>query len=839
MSVAVSVPNQETTKLDRAPYPQLAKHQRMLEPVLAGLLGVLPFILANVILRRFPFGDAPRDISDLGAQFVPFHALLARAVGGEPFTDALFTWQVGYGVPWIGDYATYTASPFALVAFAFGPDQASLALFVITAVKLATAGATMAIFLRHLRSTGSRLWLLTLSVSYASCGWAIDDATWMPMWLDGLWTLPLLLLAVEWTRQRQHLVLSVLFVAVSWWSNYYTAYMATVLAVIYFVVRASTEWAGWRREVSNLGAFALRGALGVGLTAVLLLPTAMLISDAQPAEPVELTRKPWTFALARFLPMTDGAFAAPGFFVGAAAVAVTGALFLNRHVPLLTRIIYPVVAGALFLSMMIPTTMIAWHAFSAPHGGPFRAAWILCAWLVLSAWLARPEEKSSRWQMAVAALIVCVLGATSLVGAGRDAAHPISLLVWGIAALGVFAAWGLQALDRRTLSGVTILVVTIGVSVANASWMESHKGGFHTYVPWEGPTATADNWPEGRGSAGPDVRANGSALAGYAGGTYYSSLAPQETSTMLASLELGWTSSGRGWSDPSDEVAAALLGVTTQLTSDLRAGSVQGQQVAAVPLVRTVPTVEGNPATMVAARNAIAGAALYEEVETLITVNGLPADIPQTGLGLSVVEGDAISLAAVCSAASRLQLVGPFLSADVTYGASRASVHAEHLDEEVSTRAGVQTLGAAQGPVVVDGVVTEDSFLTRDMLACANEAVFASLVEAPGAPVALQFSGSRVDAQWATPQTGTVIVATAMNKAWVCSADGRQIAAKAVAGLLAVSAEGISQVSCEYTPRSFHAGLYLSLGSLLALVGLCVVDVIVRRKRANRVQTAS
>lgn len=67
MSVAVSVPNQETTKLDRAPYPQLAKRQRMLEPVLAGLLGVLPFILANVILRRFPFGDAPRDISDLGA----------------------------------------------------------------------------------------------------------------------------------------------------------------------------------------------------------------------------------------------------------------------------------------------------------------------------------------------------------------------------------------------------------------------------------------------------------------------------------------------------------------------------------------------------------------------------------------------------------------------------------------------------------------------------------------------------------------------------------------------------------------------------------------------------
>lgn len=599
MNVAVAVPDQEASRRNSDVSLQLTRRQRTLEPLLAALLGVVPFILANAILRRFPFGDAPRDISDLGAQFVPFHALLSRAIGGEPFTDALFTWQVGYGVPWLGDYATYTASPFALVAFAFGPDRASLALFVITALKLAAAGATMAIFLRHLRPAGSRLWLLTLSISYASCGWAIDDATWMPMWLDGLWTLPLLLLAVEWTRQRQHLVLSIMFVAVSWWSNYYTAYMATALAVIYFVVRAATEWAGWRRELSNLGAFALRGALGVGLTAVLLLPTAMLIADAQPAEPVELARKPWLFALARFLPMTDGAFAAPGFFVGAAAVAVTGTLLLNRNVPLLTRIIYPGVAGALFISMMIPATMIAWHAFSAPHGGPFRAAWILCAWLVLSAWLARPEERSSGWQVATAALLFCVLGATSLVGAGRDTAHPISLLVWGIAAVGVFAAWGLRAVDRRTLSGATILVVTIGVSVANASWMESQKGGFHTYAPWAGPSTTGADWPEGRGSAGPDVRSNGSALAGYAGGTYYSSLAPQETSAMLASLELGWTSSGRGWSDPSDEVAAALLGVTAQLPPDLDTASVPQQEVAALPLVRTVPTVGDEPATMV------------------------------------------------------------------------------------------------------------------------------------------------------------------------------------------------------------------------------------------------
>ena len=188
---------------------------------LSGLLAGVVFCAVTARRDLAPFGAQPRGLNDLGNQFVRFHAYLWDLLHGR--ADLVIAWHVGLGVPFLPDYAAYLASPFAPLVALFPRAEIDTAVFVITTLKLAVAAAVMTAYLLALRRGGSRLLAAGLGAAYAVCGWALDDADYVTMWLDGLIALPAIALAMESLRTRGRLVRAALVVAVFWWANPYTA----------------------------------------------------------------------------------------------------------------------------------------------------------------------------------------------------------------------------------------------------------------------------------------------------------------------------------------------------------------------------------------------------------------------------------------------------------------------------------------------------------------------------------------------------------------------------------------------------------------------------------------
>ncbi|MDX6279540.1 MAG: hypothetical protein QOH03_611, partial [Kribbellaceae bacterium] len=353
----------------------------------------------------FPFGDASRSTNDLGSQYVPFFAHFWDVLTGNAQGDLLFNWQSAFGVGFLADYGVDLGSPLSFLVVLFPRDDIDLAVFVITTLKLALAAAAMAFLLRRMRP--GPWWLAAvLGASYGMCGWAIDDAAYVPMWLDGLIALPMFCLVAEWSLQRKHRILSVLVVGVFWVANFYTAYMATIAAGLFLIARVLTSEASWLDRLRGLLRHALSTILGLALAAPVVLPVFKANALAAPSPsgvfvPVSLEK-----FFSRLLPLTEGVSRSAGLYVGTAALLLAATLPFNGSVRIVTRITWTLLAVLVGASFLWAPTQKAWHGFDTPNGSQYREGFVLCAILVIAAWLSVADRTPS-W--------IALLGGTALV----------------------------------------------------------------------------------------------------------------------------------------------------------------------------------------------------------------------------------------------------------------------------------------------------------------------------------------------------------------------------------------------------------------------------------------
>src|SRR5436190_2613915 len=140
--------------------------------LLSAVISVAVFCAADAVARSYPFGPRTRNVNDLGNQYVPFHAHLWDLLHGRSTGGLLVNWQSGFGTSFLPDLGTYLTSPFAPLVAVFPRAEIDLAVYVITVLKIACAGAAMACLLLRLRP--GRWWAAgLLGASYALCGWTV------------------------------------------------------------------------------------------------------------------------------------------------------------------------------------------------------------------------------------------------------------------------------------------------------------------------------------------------------------------------------------------------------------------------------------------------------------------------------------------------------------------------------------------------------------------------------------------------------------------------------------------------------------------------------------------
>ncbi|MFE2493975.1 YfhO family protein [Streptomyces scopuliridis] len=845
---------------------------------LAALITASALCAGEALARVFPFGPRTRGVNDLGNQYVPYHAYLWDLLHGRADGDLFVNWRSGFGSSLLPDLGTYLTSPFAPLVALFPRDEIDLAVYVITVAKLAAAGAAMAWLLLRLRP--GRWWVAAaLGGSYALCGWAVADAAYNPMWLDGLIAFPLLCLVGEWAIAGRRPVLGVLVVAVAWTANFYTAYMATLGAGLLLLARLLAQSHPVRERLVALRRAALTTVLGMGLAAPVVVVVYFGTLHAYPGRNTVFSAVPWTDLLARLLPATYS-FGSPALYVNTAALLLALTLPFNPAVPRRARLVVTVLVVAVALSFQWGPTHLVWNAFSTPNGSAYRQAFVLCGLLVIAAWWSFahgiPGRRPLLAASGVLALVVAGASVSGLVAYPWTAPIPVPVLIALAGAATAVVALIVMAAGRprpRAVACCAVLLVTVqlGQSAGTTALADRMRlAHADDYAPWgarqrdqRDAIARADDWPRHRTEPGREQTVgNDPLLVGGQGAQYYSSMTSDVLSRTLTALGGGWTSRGRSVQSLDNAVTDVLFSVGARVRSPPDPHQRWNPQEGGAPVVtrrEVPPLVTVRPAGPVPEF----GASAFRNQEKLLgaRVYTVPRIRPVT-----TSPGGTARITASCPAGSEAQLwaphywgtarlmdaasaaapaVGPATdsatdSATTSGAESRNPVGRFRGETHPVTKiASMQPLGTvpSSGRVTIELRPDKGGAIPDGALGCLDTGRLREAVDrlkATGA-TEVHVSGHTVTAELPAHARGFAVLAVPRIAGWRCAAgDSAPRPADSYLGLVAVPLAGSSApttVSCSFRPPGLRIGALVGGASLLALI---VLILIVRGGRLTR-----
>lgn len=830
--------------------------------LLAAAITVVVLCAADAVARSYPFGSRTRSVSDLGNQYVPFHAHLWDLLHGRGTGGLLVNWQSGYGAGFLPDLGTYLTSPFAPLVAVFPRDEIDLAVYVITVLKIACAAAAMTWLLLRLRP--GPWWAAgLLGASYALCGWTVATASYNLMWLDGLIALPLLCLVGEWVLNGRRPLLGVLVVTAAWTANFYTAYMATLAAALVFLLRLCLADLPARRRAIAAGRAVLTIALGIGLAAPLVTVVYFGSAHASEGRFTRFARVGTEDLLARLLPTTYS-FGSPALFVGTTALLLALALPFHRAVPRRVRAGWSLLVVLVTLSMQWGPTHLLWHAFAAPQGSSYRQTFVVCALLVIAAWHAlsygRPDRRALGAAAGLLALVAVVASGSPLV---RSFAWPVFLT----AVLG--ALLGLLLLGRRrpllrmapaALAAVLLIGTQVGEATATSAVATRMRlGHMDDYALWgdrqqdqADAIARADGWPRYRTDPGREQTVGNDPLeVGGQGAQYYSSHTSAVFSTTLTALGYGWTSGGRSVQSLDNAVTDAIFSVGARVHSPPdphqnwfpQDGSrVTVTREAVPPLVTVRPSAATGAFGPSPYRNQelLLGARVYTVPRvTVLNGAGKRAD-RSTDQRQGVRVGGKATITARCPAGSEVYLWAPHFA-----GTARLAGPAAHgptgrfrADWPVTKIAAMEPLGTvpASGRLAIELAPKGMGVVPDRAVGCLDTGRLRSAVRhlrATGATeVTVSGSGGTVHAELPAGSKGVAVVAAPRIAGWRCaSGDATAVPAKQYHGLIAVPLDGRStSVTCSFHPPGLRLGTTIGAAALTSLVGLGTFSAVRRRR---------
>ncbi|WP_078899699.1 YfhO family protein [Streptomyces sp. Mg1] len=781
------------------PHPSPRRHS-LFGSALAALLTAAAVCTGDAVAGVFPYGPRHRSINDLGNQFVPFHAHLWDLLHGRARGGLLFNWQSGYGTSFLPDFGTYLTSPFAPLVGLFPREDIDLAVYVVTVLKMAAAAAAMAWLLRTVRR--GPWWAAgLLAASYALCGWSVIEASYNPMWLDGLIAFPVLCLTGEWALRGRRPVVGALLVCLCWTANFYTAYMATLGAALVLVVRVVLTREGVRERLRVVGRAAGTTLLGIALASPVLVPLFISSGQAYPGLVREFQPVSWADTFARLLPATYS-FSSPAVFVGTGTLLLLAALPFHRAVPRRVRLWWAGLAAAVLVSFQWTPTHLAWHVFATPNGSPYRQTFVLAGIVVIAAWTGLAAGLPGPRALAAGA---GVLVAVALWASGSELVGGWAYGLFGGGLLIAAGAW--WALGRRRLvlpaAGLLALVL-IGQGAATTAWgMRGKLGGLDDYPSWgaehsarAGALAGAEGWPAYRTDPSrPALTGNDPMLLGGEGGAYYSSHTPEVFTRTMVALGAGWTSRGRNVQSIDNPVTDAVFAVGARLRPD---GTIARAEVP--PLITTRPP---------GPEPSYAEDAPFHNQELL--------------LGARVYEDPVAP--GVCREGTEAYLWAPEYNA---YARLTGGPGFRLDGNAPRNRAAVQRLGVSRG--AASALRFDSAPPPRWTLACLDRAKLAEATARLRATAAtgIEVGSSGIRATVAPGTTGTAVLSSPAIAGWTCN--GRP--ASAHLGLVAVPLDGrTTTVDCSFRPPGLLPGAAIAGAALLVPAGLTAWGALRRRRR--------
>ncbi|MEU9233045.1 YfhO family protein [Streptomyces subrutilus] len=801
----------------RRGHPRLA---RLYGPLLAFLVTSGAFCAAWAARGTFPFGNTGRALNDQANQYVPFHRALWDLAHGQAAGDLLFTWRGGFGQQFLSDYHTYLGNPFSWLAVLVPRAHVDLAVFAITPITMGTAAALMTVYLGKLHP-GPWWQRGVLGACYGLCGWALSDASYIPMWLWGLVALPMLGIAVEWCLEGRRWPGAALLVALAWYGNFYTAMMATMAACVLLAIRLITLDMTGAQRLRALWRAATAAATGILLTLPLLLPSFLSSGAAQPTRAAAFDPVRIEVFLAGMLPATHLWGGRPRLYVASLGLILAATFLFNTAIAKKTRLVWAAATLLVLVSFQFPPTQYVWHGLAVPNGNPYREAFVFSGMVVVLAWLALAHRPRPPHLALAAALLVA---AAFLLRRTDDFGGWTWPAVLGGGAVSLLALVLLALSGKRRLLLPVAAVLMVGVVFAESTAAAANADARRARERWAKPAATSgesisrhfdavqdvDGWPAYRTDSGaPQTSYNDALALRGEGPQYYSSYLPEATYRALEPLGYGYKNDGRTFFGADNPVLDAIFSIGARVRPGAARDSWTASTFPAPPLVtvRSAPYTSPNPAGSVYARQEnVLGATVYR--------------VPPVARGGSATQQ---TYAATCAPGSEAYWYSPALYGTLASGGTQRPL------EDLVT--GVVPLGKVPASGRVEVAVdtrTQGATAGEHPVGCLDRAALDRQVahlKATGA-TEVATGGHTLEATLPQGSTGTAVLAVTAVPGWQCSAPVQNFH-----GLLALPlTPGTNKLSCTFTPKGLTPGLAGGTLGLLLLLAATTATTLRRRR---------
>ena len=248
---------------------------------LAAVLTLITLITLYRIDGFAPFGTKSLAWMDANIQYFDFYQYFQDVLKGQ--SSIAYTFGKTLGGTNVAVYSYYLASPFCLLLYFVQPADLHTYFDFVVAAKLALASGFMALFLdirleHSIQTWTDRVIIALLAIGYGLSQNSIAQASNL-MWLDGVYMLPLLMLAIHSLVRNKCCWKLSLVVGLSIIFNWYTAGMNCVFSFFWLLF----ELAAYRQDVKERGEsvpvfailirYGIAMLVGVLLSSILFLPT--------------------------------------------------------------------------------------------------------------------------------------------------------------------------------------------------------------------------------------------------------------------------------------------------------------------------------------------------------------------------------------------------------------------------------------------------------------------------------------------------------------------------------------------------------------------------------------
>ncbi len=209
---------------------------------------------------------------DFNVQQIPFYQLCHKAIREG---NVFWNWNTDLGVNFIGSYSFYLlGSPFFWLTIPFPNSFVPYLMGPLLILKFACAALTGAMYIRRFTRTSDAARLG--GILYAFSGFSVYNI-FFNHFHEAIIVFPLLLLALELLITENRRFVFAVVVCLCAVSNYFFFFGMVVFCVIYYIVRVSSGVVKFK--ISSFLVLAFEAVLGLGLSAILLLPSIMAITS--------------------------------------------------------------------------------------------------------------------------------------------------------------------------------------------------------------------------------------------------------------------------------------------------------------------------------------------------------------------------------------------------------------------------------------------------------------------------------------------------------------------------------------------------------------------------------